>query len=289
METTLAERRRPGGFGGEQVVSFESRRAREIAAIIESHGGEPRVAPSMRETPLEENPEALAFAEQLFAGKIDLLLCLTGVGTRYLAEVIAARHGLERFVEALRGIPIVARGPKPVKALRELGAPPTITVPEPNTWREVLATLDAHQLPRPGSRVAVQEYGVTNADLVRGLEERGATVAPVPVYRWALPEDLAPLRDAIRALVAGEARIVLFTSAQQVHHLFQVAATMGETERLRDALARGMVASIGPTCSEALREHDLPVHLEPEHPRMGHLVKEAADRALSSLAGEPAL
>jgi uroporphyrinogen decarboxylase len=272
-----------GGFGGLRVVSLESRRAREMADIIASFGGEPLVAPSMREVPLEENAAAFAFAERLFAGEIDLLLCLTGVGTRALAEVIASRYGQERFVQALRATTVVARGPKPVKALRELGVTEMIAVPEPNTWRQVLETLDAHGLPRPGSRVAVQEYGVTNPELLRGLEERGAEIVRVPVYRWSLPEDLEPLRAAIRALIDGSARVLLATSATQVHHLLQVATEMGVAQRLRDALARAVVASIGPVCSDALREEGLPVHLEPEHPRMGHLVKAAADQALALL------
>src|SRR5713226_5190091 len=111
------------GFGGGGVVSFESRRAAEIAAIIESYGGRPRVAPSMREIPLDDNPDALSFGERLLAGGFDAVIFMTGVGTRYLAEVLDARWSREQWVAAVSALTVVARGPKPVKVLREMGVP----------------------------------------------------------------------------------------------------------------------------------------------------------------------
>src|SRR5262249_34150188 len=154
-------------------------------------------APSMREVPLEENAPALEFAHLLRDGKLDLVVFLTGVGTRFLAEAISTVLPKEELAAALKSIVTVARGPKPVAALREIGLAPTLTVPEPNTWRELLAALDAAGDLR-GKRVAVQEYGAENPDLVAGLAERGAEVIRIPVYKWALPSDLGPLRDAIR-------------------------------------------------------------------------------------------
>lgn len=69
------------GFGGLKVVAFESRRAQEIATLISAYGGVPLVAPSMREIPLGENPAAFGFAERLFAGELDAVIFMTGVGT----------------------------------------------------------------------------------------------------------------------------------------------------------------------------------------------------------------
>src|SRR5439155_3674532 len=83
--------------------------------------------------------------------------------------------------------------------------------------------------------------------------------------------------DAIRRVASGPPAVLLFTSATQVDHVAQVAREMGEWERFQAAALQALVASIGPICSEALREHGLPVHLEPEHPRMGHLVRAAAE------------
>src|SRR5579884_3550285 len=124
-------------FDGLRVIAFESRRAAEFGELIRRNGGDPFVAPSMRETPLESNEEAFAFAERLFRGEFDLMVLLTGVGTRALGKVIDARYGDGRFAQALRQMIIAARGPKPVAALREWDIRPALVAPEPNTWREV--------------------------------------------------------------------------------------------------------------------------------------------------------
>jgi uroporphyrinogen-III synthase len=279
----------PNGLGeadgerlrGLRVVSFESRRATEMAELIRRHGGEPISAPSVREVPLEENRAAVDYVAQLEAGEIAIVILMTGVGLRTLAHAVAGDWPRERLAAALRRATLVARGPKPVAALREFGLQPDITVPEPNTWREILATLDA-QLPVAGKRVAVQEYGVTNAEFVRALETRGAQVLRVPIYEWALPEDIGPLRNAIDALCVARVDIALFTSATQVYHLFQVAGD--NADRLRDALGAVLIASIGPVCSEALREHGVEPDLEPRHSKMGQLVGEVARRGKQMLA-----
>ncbi len=269
------------GFDGLEVVSFESRMAAEMAAIIQKMGGIPRVAPSMRELPLQENTEAFVFGDELMAGRLDAVIFMTGVGTRTLVSVLETRHPRERIVHALLKTTVIARGPKPLKALRDLGVQATITIPEPNTWREILDELDEN--PRgfilQGSRVALQEYGVPNPSFVRELEQRGAKVLRVPVYRWALPEDTRPLREAIAAILERRARVTLFTNARQIENLFQVASEDGLKDRLIEALGESVVASIGPKCSEVLLAHGIPADLEPSMARMGPLVQEAAKRA----------
>ncbi len=263
-----------------RVIAFESRRAVEMAALIRKQGGDPFVAPSMREVPLAEQPEALAFADALAAGAVDVLVCLTGVGTRALIDAVAPRLARARVAELLARTALVARGPKPVAALRELGLAPALTVAEPNTWRELLAALDAG-LPVAGRRVAVQEYGVSNPELLDGLRARGAQVTRVPVYRWALPEDVTPLREAVRRIAAAELDVALFTSATQVAHVVQVASESA-VGALAPGLAQAVVGSIGPVCSDALRAAGFPVDVEPRHPKMGPLVGE-------TLAAAPAL
>lgn len=265
-----------------RVLLLESRRARELASIVSSYGGQPLVAPSMREVPFESNAEAVAFADALVRGEFDLVVLLTGVGTRLLVETVErVRGSREPFLEALRRTKIVPRGPKPIAVLRELQVPFWITVPEPNTWRELLATLDDEraELPLNGLRVAVQEYGASNPELLKGLEERGARVTPVPVYQWMLPEDLEPLRGAVRAVAQGALDVALFTTATQVVHLLEVAETMQMRDAVREGLRRLVVASIGPTTSEELRQQGIDVDMEPTHPKMGFLVREAAERA----------
>ena len=267
-----------------RVLALESRRAAELSKLISTYGGEPVVAPSMREVPLESNTEALAFAKKLFASEFDAVIFLTGVGSRALLAVVESAHKREDYVAALQRVKIIARGPKPVAALREIGVTPALTVPEPNTWRELLHALDESAnsstgIRLRGARFAVQEYGVSNQELIAGLTERGAQVTRVPVYQWALPEDLAPLRAAVRSLADGKIDVVLFTTSVQAAHLFQIAAEMHLEEAVRSGLQRTVVASIGPTTSEELLRRGITRDLEPSHPKMGFLVKEAAERA----------
>jgi uroporphyrinogen-III synthase len=268
------------GFGGLKVLSLESRRASEMAKLIATAGGQPLVAPSMREVPIESNQEALRFAEVLFAGGVDAVIFLTGVGTRALAKVVESRYPRERFAAALSQIPVIARGPKPAAALRELGVPVSLAVPEPNTWRELVEALDqgADSIALANKTVAVQEYGESNTELLTALRRRGANVMPVPVYEWDLPEDLEPLRAAIRAVAAGEVDVMLFTTSTQVRHFMQIASQMSFASAVQQAAKRAVVGSIGPITSDELRNEGFPVDLEPTHPKMGFLVKEASER-----------
>jgi uroporphyrinogen-III synthase len=262
-------------FDGLRVVSFESRRATEIAELIRRQGGDPFVAQSMREAPIENNPEAFAFAERLFRGEFDMMILLTGVGTRALDKVLASRYPPQAFADALRKITVVARGPKPLAALREMQVPVTVPVPEPNTWRELLAATAA----RPERNIAIQEYGKSNPELLAGLRARGAEVTAVRVYQWDLPEDTAPLREAARRIGQGLADVVIFTTSIQLTHLFRIAAEAGVEEAVHNNLLRMVIASIGPTTTEALAEFGLVPDVVPSHPKMGFLVKETADQA----------
>ena len=275
-------------FNGLRVLALESRRATEMGKLIVAYGGKPMVAPAMREIPLESNTAALEFGRNLLDGQFDTVIFLTGVGTRALSRVVETIYSHEQFLGALRKVHIIARGPKPVAVLKEWEVPITLAAPEPNTWHEILRVLDenAQTVPIHGRRVAVQEYGVSNPDLIAGLTERGAQVTSVPVYEWGLPEDVGPLRAAVEALIRREIDVVLFTTAMQVNHLLQIAAEMAEEESVRLALARMVVASVGPTTSERLREYEISVDFEPSHPKMGYLVSEAALRECRHLAAK---
>jgi uroporphyrinogen-III synthase len=267
-------------FEGRRVLALESRRSPELALLVMNYGGTPVVAPSLREVPLESNHQALAFAEGLIQDRFGMVVLMTGVGVRLLMKIVGPVHGREAFVQALARTRIVARGPKPVAALREIGLAPWVTVPSPNTWRELLATLDARieDAPLASVRVAVQEYGLSNPDLVEGLAARGADVVTVPIYRWSMPEDVRPLRRAVQAIVRDEIDVVILTAGIQLVHLLRVAGEMGLEAAVRESLERLVVASIGPMTSEELRRQGLPIDFEPSHPKMGFLVKEVAER-----------
>jgi uroporphyrinogen-III synthase len=265
------------GLDGLRLIAFEGRRSAEMAELIRRHGGIAIPAPAMREVALDNNDQILDYLAALEARQIDVVVLLTGIGLRTLAARVAEQWPPERLAAALRRATLVARGPKPVAALRDLGLQAHVVVPEPHTWRELLATLSEH-VPMQGRTVAVQEYGVTNEALLSALRARGATVHRVAIYAWALPEDCGPLRAALDILQRHEAEVVVFTSGNQVYSLFRFAEDEGPgtAQRLRGALQRVVIASIGPVCSEALREHGLAPDFEPEHPRMGALISELA-------------
>ncbi|MDE3166169.1 MAG: uroporphyrinogen-III synthase [Acidobacteriota bacterium] len=242
-----------------------------MAELIRRQGAEPFVAPSMREVPIEANQPVFEFAERLFAGAFDMMILLTGAGTRTLSRTLATRFPEDAFARALRTVTLAARGPKPAAALREMGLVPTLIAPEPNTWRELLAvTAD-----RPERRIGVQEYGRPNPELLAGLRARGAQVSTVRVYQWDLPEDTEPLREAVRRLAAGEFDVVLFTTGIQIAHLARIAREAGIEDAALAALRRARVCSIGPSTSEALEEFGILPAMEPSHPKMGFLVREA--------------
>ena len=169
---------------------------------------------------------------------------------------------------------------------RELGLQPTYRVPEPNTWREILATIDREHVPIAHQTVGLLEYGLPNASLVAGLEARGAHVVSVKVYRYDLPLDVLPLEANVRAIAAGEIDVAMFTSAHQVVNLLRVAEQLQLGAELHAGLARTVVVSIGPTTSETLGEFDIQVDIEPEHPKMGQLVAAAAAKAPGLAAGK---
>ena len=272
-------------FDGLRVLSLESRRAREVEKLIRTYNGEPLVVPAMRELPLESNTACLEFGRGLLAGEFDLVLFLTGVGVRNAINVLETAYKREAVLGALRKVQVVCRGVKPQSALRELDIPVAAISPEPSTWHEVLATLDkAYGDKLRDMRVAVQEYGASNPELLSELVDRCASVMKVPVYQWGLPVDLGPLRDAVLALIHGQIDVVLFMTAVQVIHLFQIAESMGQVEELRRALDSVVVVSVGPTTTGELRQYGIRPDFEPSHPRMGFLVNEAAQYSGKLLA-----
>lgn len=267
------------GFDGLRVAAFESRRAAEMESLIERAGGVASVSPSMREVPIDENREAIDFAHRVMTGQIDVIIFMTGVGIRHLMTEIERHVDRERLLAAISDIVTIVRGPKPTAVLKELGLRPSYRVPEPNTWREVLSTIDREQIAVAQQAVGLQEYGLPNASLVAGLEARGARVHSVKVYKWALPADVGPLEANVQAIADGQVDVAMFTSSHQVVNLLRVADTLQLGPQLREAMVRTVVASIGPTTSETLREFDFRVDLEPDHPKMGQLVSAAAQRA----------
>lgn len=273
------------GFQGLTVLSFESRFSEVMSTHIKRLGGNPLSAPSMQEIPLDKNPEALVFGEKLLQNEIDMVIFMTGVGAKYLISSLAERYSLEKMIPALQRCTVVARGPKPVKVLKAFGIPVTIAVPEPNTWREIIEVLDQSErgIALDRASVAIQEYGEENPRLIEALKKRGARIIQIPVYRWALPDDLEPLKAAIRQTIEGKVDFALITSAIQIKNVLKVAAQMGVEKEFKKAFAKTVIASIGPTSSEAILEKGFSVDLEPSHSKMGILVSETAQKSAALL------
>jgi uroporphyrinogen-III synthase len=268
------------GFAGLRVLSLESRRSEEIATLLRKQGADPFVAPSMREIPIADNPDVLDFHRRLRANDFDMVILLTGVGTRAVDSILTPHHGPGAFAAELKRLTVAPRGPKPQAVLREWGVPWHIDVPSPNTWRELLAATAR----RPENRIAVQEYGKSNPDLLDGLRQRGAQVTPVRVYQWALPEDTSPLLEAARRLARNDFDALLLTTSIQLPHLLQIAEEHDLAPRVLAALDQLAICSIGPTTSDSLEDLGLRADLEPSVPKMGILVKEAAERASDIIA-----
>lgn len=263
-------------FAGLRVLSLESRRAKEIEGYIQRLNGDAFVAPSVAERVIEQTGVAAGIMQRLESGSFDLLVCMTGTGLAFLRDLVAAEMPVERLADALRKITIVSRGPKPVPILRSLDVPVAVVVPEPNTWREIVEAI----APRAERRIAVQEYGRPNAQMNAALEALGATVTPLTIYRWTLPDDVAPLREAARRLAAREVDVVIFTSSIQLDHLLEIARESGLEERVYSTLRNNVViASVGPVMTEWLESHGIPVDIIPKHPKMASLVKTAADES----------
>lgn len=274
-------------FNGLRILSLESRRAREVEKLIRTYGGEPLVVPAMCEAPLESNTACLDFGRALLAGDFDVVIFLTGTGVRYMMSVLETTFDHEAILNALRRVQVVVRGVKPLAPLRELNIPVAASSADPSTWHEVLATLDTKYGPRLGAmRVALQEYGAANTELVGALRERCGSLTQVPVYQWTLPDDLEPLRNAIRTIIEDNIDVALFMTAVHAAHLFQIAGEMGQAEALRSALQSTVVVSVGPATSEELMRHGITPDLTPSQPRMGIMINEAARDADALLAAK---
>jgi uroporphyrinogen-III synthase len=264
------------GLNGVRVVTLESRRADLVRSLILEQGGECFNAPSVRERPFEANPPAIQFAKDLIAGRYDMVIFTTGVGTQYLLDLLAGGGPVEPFLQALRKIQIVARGPKPVAALSQLGVRVSVSVPESYTWREVLDATAAMKC----SSVAVQEYGVPNPELINGLRQRGLSVTPVAIYRWDFPEDIAPLEDAVRRICDRWCHAVIFLSSVQFTNLLRIAEHAAQRDEMILSLQQDIVVvSIGPVMSDTLMREGIRPDFEPKHPKLNFCIRQFSEHA----------
>lgn len=263
-------------FAGLRVVSLESRRAHEIEAMIKRHGGNAFVAPSVKEQGIEDHKAATDLVDQLEQDRYDMLICMTATSLKFLREIIDGGFPPDRLRAAISRVTVISRGPKPLTVLRPQKIPVAITVPEPNTWREIVDAVRQ----RPERRIAVLEYGRSNLEMNAALEEMGAEVTPISLYRWILPDDIGPLREAARRIAQGQCDVILFTSSIQLDHLLQISREMGLADQVRRALIEDIVVtSVGPIMTDTLVAQGIEPQIIPTHPKMWAVVKAAAEQA----------
>ncbi len=267
-------------FDGRTVVFFESRRGDEMGELIRAQGGAPLAAPAIEEQPLQPGPDVIEFVSRLRRDELDLVLFLTRGGVEALPAVTGSACSRAELIEALRTVPLGVRGPKTEAAARALigeDEGELIVSDAPHLWNGLIdAVHRAH--PVGGASVAVIEHGSAHGRLRAELIDRGALPLSVALYRWALPEDTAPLLAAIEALISGRARVALFTSTAQIDSLVEVAAEAGRGASLHDALARTFVGAVGSVTAERLRVFGIEPNFIPDDPRMAELVRGAGEQ-----------
>ena len=254
-----------------RVVLLESRMSRELARLVEKHGGEPVSVPAVQEHH-ELGPEAaVRIITSLSLGKHDIAVFMTGVAVSMLFEMAEELGRRPELVAGLRHVTTVCRGPKPSAALRGFGVVPTLTARESFTSAEVIDAFAGIEL--AGQRVLLFHYGERSDSLAETLVARQAVVDEQWLYRWRLPEDTSPLEHLVDALIAGTVDAIAVTCQIQFRHLYQVAQRMGREREMVTALnERVVVAAVGPTCQAILHVHGVRAHVVPDHPKMGPLV-----------------
>lgn len=261
-------------LGHARIALLEVRRESELASLVRRHGGEPITVPALREVERDCTREVQE-AALLLARTAPVVILATGVGLeRWLAVTPpAARDALR---EGLARSTIVCRGPKPIAVLKREGLPVHVRADPPHTTAELLTALCAVEV-ADRDVIYVHDGGGLRT-VPEALIHRGARVLEIQPYEWALPADLEPLRGLVRAIVAGELDALAITTQIQAKHLFEVAASMGLRDALREALGgRVLVAAVGPTCARMLTELGAPPHVVPAQGKMGPLVLALAD------------
>jgi uroporphyrinogen-III synthase len=260
------------------VAILETRTGAHLGELIARRGGIPLLAPALEEVPDVDSQAVASLLAQWQIDPFKVVIFQTGVGTRALFQATDAAGLTGELLQHLSSCVVVVRGPKPVGELNARDVRIDIRAATPFTTEMVLAAVSA--IPMQAARVLVQRYGAANQLLRAALEKRGASVQEIATYRWALPADTQPLNQLLEALAHSSVDAVVFTSAVQIHNLYAVAEKTGRASALANQLNRLVIASVGPVCSRALREHGVMPTFEADPPKLGPLVA-GLDEALS--------
>jgi uroporphyrinogen-III synthase len=254
------------------VALLEARMSRELSRLVEKHGGNPLCVPALREVPAAPIEVTRIVIDDLVNARHEVVVFMTGVAASLLFEVAEQEGRRQELVQGLRNVTTVARGPKPTAALRGFGVPPTITAREPFTSAELIDALSA--LPLEGRPVLLFHYGERSATLAETLRARQVALSECWLYRWLMPDNTRDLGALVGTIVSGGVDALVVTCQVQFRHLYEVARQLSLAPALVDALRNGVVvAAMGPTCRATLQVHGVPVHVMPEVPKMGPLIR----------------
>jgi uroporphyrinogen-III synthase len=253
------------------VALLEARMSRELARLVEKHGGEPLCVPAVREAPVLSAELARQLIDDLESDRHEIVVFMTGAAVSLLFEVAEQIGRRQDLVRSLRSLTTVCRGPKPTAALRGFGVPATLMAREPYTSAELIDAMAGLEL--QGRRVILMHYGERSETLAETLLARQAALDELWLYRWLMPEDTGPLEELILKILEGQVNALAVTCQVQFRHLHQVAERLCLAQKLVQALnERVVVGAVGPTCDAVLQAHGVRAQVIPDHPKMGPLV-----------------
>jgi uroporphyrinogen-III synthase len=262
---------------GQTIALAEGRQLEELAQMLEKEGATVLRCPMLSIVDAADQEPVVGWLRDLVANRFALVVLLTGEGLQRLLEC-ADRVGMQGdVVAALSRVPTITRGPKPGRALREIGLAPSYIAPTPTT-EGVIETL--RTLPLEGETVGVQMYSPENRPLAEFLSAAGAIMAPVLPYVYAPATDDGRVAQLIIRMALGEVAVVVFTSSPQVDRLYEVAAAQKLDQELVDGFRRTRVAAVGPIVAENLRRRGVTVLICPEQ---GFVMKNLVKHVTESL------
>ena len=265
----------PAPLAGYTIGVTAARRAEEIGGLLERRGATVLHAPALRIVPLADDTDLHQATLDLIGTPPDTVVATTGIGFRGWMEAAEGWGEADRLRNALRQATLLARGPKATGAIRAAGLR-ELWSPASESSAEVLQRL-LSEGSLHGRRIAVQLHGEPLRDFTEALRNAGATVVPVPVYRWMAPVDVGPLDRLLEAIVAGTVDAVTFTSALAATGLLRRAAECGRHDALISALRDQVAAAcVGPATAGPLLDHDIPATW-PERYRVGALVRHVTE------------
>lgn len=239
-----------GDLSGRRILVPESRDLDLFAGMMEQHGAETIRCPMVKILDLDDPAPARDWLDQLTAGAFNDVILLTGEGLRRLMTVARADGRETEVIAALGRTRVFVRGPKPVKALRELGLGPYRTAPAPTTDGMIQALAEEDL---SGRTVGVQLYpGNPNEPLLDAVRARGGAPVAVTPYRYASDSETDAVEAAIHAMAAGRIDFVAFTASPQVRRLHEVAEACGLADEFRAGFRNTRIAAVGPVVAEAV-------------------------------------